>query len=242
MRELLKKLIHVWPWPLTLNERYDRQTKAIIQKVCQPESVCIDVGCYKGDILRAMIQAAPRARHIAFEPVPDQYQYLKEQFSTRADIYPYALGNENTSTVFHHVKSNPTYSGLRQREYKGEENIQEIQVEVRQMDEIIPHDVPVTLLKIDVEGGEYDVMEGASSILKKWHPYIIFEHGEGGSDKYGITPGDVYDLLVLQLGYKICLMADFLKDEKAPGFSIAQFEQQYWTGLNCYFMAVYDKD
>ena len=234
----MKKIIHIWPWPLTLNERYDRQTKAIIRKICRRDSVCIDVGCYKGEILQSMIEAAPNARHIAFEPVPDQYTFLKERFQSRAEIYPYALGNENTNTVFHHVVSNPTYSGLQQRQYKGEENIDEIQVQVKQLDEVISHDIPITLLKIDVEGGEHDVIQGATEILKKWHPYIIFEHGEGGSDKYGITPGDVFDLLSIQLGYKICLMGDFLKNENTPGFSIAQFEEQYWSGHNCYFIAI----
>src|SRR5688572_21730182 len=76
VRELLKKLIRLWPWPLTVNERYDRQTKSIIKKVCESNSICIDVGCYKGEILERMIASAPLTRHIAFEPIPDQYQFL----------------------------------------------------------------------------------------------------------------------------------------------------------------------
>lgn len=237
MREFLKKLIHIWPWPLTLNERYDRQTKAVIRKVCKPDSVCIDVGCFKGDILTAMIEAAPAARHKAFEPVPQQVAILKEQFSQQADIFPYALGDENKQTTFHHVVSNPTYSGLQQRQYKGEETINEIAVEVRKMDDVIGLDTPVTLIKIDVEGGEHDVMQGAQGILKKWHPYLIFEHGIGGADKYGVKPGDVYDFLVDSLGYKVCLMGDYLKETNTPGLTRSGFEEQFWKALNCYFIA-----
>lgn len=239
MRELLKKVIHVWPWPLTLNERYDRQTRAVIRNVCQADSVCIDVGCFKGDILTAMIEAAPAARHKAFEPVPTQYIRLKEQFAQVADVFPYALGNQNHKTTFHHVVSNPTYSGLQQRQYKGEETINEIDVEVRKLDDVINLSVPVALIKIDVEGGEYDVMQGATATLKKWHPYIIFEHGIGGADKYGIKPGDVYDFLVETLGYKICLMGDFLKNDQTIGFTKSSFEEQFWKGTDCYFLAKY---
>jgi FkbM family methyltransferase len=238
MRELLKKIIHVWPWPLTLNERYDRQTKAVINKVCKADSICIDVGCYRGEILQAMMSAAPASRHKAFEPVPQQFAFLKEQFGQQVDVFPYALGDENKKTIFHHVVSNPTYSGLQQRQYKGDETIQEIQVEVKKLDDVIAPELPVRLIKIDVEGGEFDVMRGAAVTLKKWHPFIIFEHGLGGADKYGIKPGDVYDLLVNTLGYRICLMGDFLKDEKTLGFSRTAFEEQFWKGTDCYFLAV----
>lgn len=239
MRDTLKKIIHLWPWPLTLNERYDRQTKAILKKVCKPDSVCIDVGCFRGDILQAMMAAAPKAYHIAFEPVPGQFAFLKEHFSDHADIYPYALGNENKETIFHHVVSNPTYSGLQQRTYKGEEEIREIKVQVRKLDEVISHDIPIALLKIDVEGGEFDVVKGATSIIEKWHPYIIFEHGVGGADKYGVQPGELYDTLTGRFGYRICLMGDFLKNEKTKGFSKDQFEEQFREELNCYFIAVH---
>lgn len=242
MRELLKKIIHLWPWPLTLNERYDRQTKAVIKKVLKPDSICIDVGCFKGDILQAMIESAPNVRHKAFEPVPQQVAFLKEEFGSKADIFPYALGDENKQTTFHHVVSNPTYSGLQQRKYKGEETINEITVEVQKMDDVIGLDTPVTLIKIDVEGGEHDVMLGAVAILNKWHPYLIFEHGIGGADKYGVKPGDVYDLLVSTLGYRICLMGDYLKKETAEGFTRAAFEDQFWKGTDCYFLAVHVRE
>jgi FkbM family methyltransferase len=239
MRELLKKIIHLWPWPLTLNERYDRQTRNVLKQVCKPNSHCIDVGCFRGEILQAMIEQSPNARHLAFEPVPQQYAFLKEHFSSKADIFPYALSNENKKTTFQHVVSNPTYSGLKQRQYKGEEKISEIEVEVRKLDDVVNPGLPITLIKIDVEGGEYDVMRGALATLNKWHPFIIFEHGIGGADKYGIKPGDVYDLLTGSLGYDICLMGDYLNNDDTPGFIKSDFEEQFWKGTNCYFLAVY---
>ncbi len=238
MRELLKKIVHWWPWPLTLNERYDRQTKAVLNKVCSAESICVDVGCYRGDILKAMIHAAPKARHIAFEPVPAQYSLIKDRFAHQVDVYPFALGNENTTTTFHHVVSNPTYSGLQQRQYKGVETIDEINVEVRKMDDILDLETRVSVIKIDVEGGEHDVLHGAINLLTKWHPYIIFEHGIGGADKYGVKPGDVYDFLVGKLNYQILLMGDYLKGKTNKAFTRKDFEDQFWKGTDCYFLAV----
>jgi FkbM family methyltransferase len=237
-RNSLKRVVNVWPWPLTVNERYDRQTEAVIKKLCKPDSVCIDVGCFKGEILTLMQKYAPYARHIAFEPIPQQYNYLKKKFGEKASIFPYALGDENKETTFNYVVSNPTYSGLIKREYKGEEKIIEIKVQVRKLDEIISTDISVRLLKIDVEGGEYDVLRGGIKTLKKWRPYLIFEHGVGAADKYGVSPGDLYRLLVRDLGYTICLMEDYLKNEKVIGFSLTEFEEQFWKGRNCYFIGI----
>jgi FkbM family methyltransferase len=237
MKRLLKKIIHILPWPLTLSEQYDRQTKAIIRKVCNDDSLCIDVGCFKGDILRLMMDAAPKAKHIAFEPTPVQYEYLKNTFDSKAEIYPYALSNINGTSTFNYVKTNPTYSGLVRRNYVQEEQIDEIQVEVRTLDDVVPAQRPVRLIKIDVEGGEFNVMRGAEQLLKSQHPFIIFEHGLGATDKYGFGPDDIYHLLVDQLGYRIMLMGDFLKNEKQTGFSKAELSEQFHRAINCYFIA-----
>jgi len=237
MKQLLKKIIHILPWPLTLSERYDRQTKAIIRKVCNEDSLCIDVGCFKGDILRLMMDAAPKAKHIAFEPTPVQYDYLKNTFNGKADIYPYALSHVNGTSTFNYVKTNPTYSGLVKRNYVQEEQIDEIQVEVRKLDDVVPAQRPVRLIKIDVEGGEFNVMRGAEQLLKAQHPYLIFEHGLGATDKYGFGPDDVYHYLVDQLGYRIMLMGDFLKNEKQSGFTKAELSEQFHRAINCYFIA-----
>ncbi|MFZ1677561.1 MAG: FkbM family methyltransferase [Saprospiraceae bacterium] len=234
----LKRIVKVWPWPVTDNERYDRQTEAVLKKICKPDMVCIDIGCYKGEILSLMQRFSPKAHHIAFEPIPNQYNYLKQKFGNKATIYPFALGDENTETTFNHVVSNPTYSGLKKRAYKGEENIIEIKVQVRQLDNVISGEIPIGVIKIDVEGGEYDVLRGGMKTLKKWRPYLIFEHGIGGADKYGVSPGDVYRFLVKELGYTICLMEDFLHEGKVKGFTLSEFEDQFWKGKNCYFLAL----
>jgi len=238
IKSVLKNVVKFWPWPLTRNEAYDRQTKAVIQRICDIDSVCIDVGAYKGEILKLMMNYAPHAKHIAFEPIPEQYEWLAKEWGDKATIYPFALGKENIDSSFNLVVSNPTYSGLRKRKYKRREEIREIRVQVRRLDDIISSDIPIRLIKIDVEGGEFDVLDGAKNTLSRWKPMIIFEHGVGGADNYGILPTQLFQLLTNELGYRICLMKDFLKDKDHPGFSQMQFEEQFWSGKNCYFMAV----
>jgi FkbM family methyltransferase len=237
MRQIVKKIIRAWPWPVTKNERYDRLTKAILRKVLHNDSVCIDVGCYEGDILKLMQQFAPGATHFAFEPIPEKYELLNETFKGSTEIFPYALGNKNESTIFHHVVTNHTYSGLRPREYKREEEILAINVIQKKLDDVISLDTPIHFIKIDVEGGEYGVLQGAEATLAKWKPYLLFEHGLGGADRYDTKPGDVYDYLAGKLRYTICLISDYLDDPSTKGLSLKEFEDQFYQRRNYYFFA-----
>jgi FkbM family methyltransferase len=50
------------------------------------------------------------------------------------------------------------------------------------LDEIIPIDVKVHLIKIDVEGNELDVLRGSKKILRRHHPKLIIEFVSGISD------------------------------------------------------------
>jgi FkbM family methyltransferase len=84
-----------------------------------------------------MMKYAPRASHFAFEPIPQQFDLLKQKLGDKANIFTFCLGDDNSETTFAYVTSNPTYSGLKRREYKGEEKIIEIMVQVRRLDDVI---------------------------------------------------------------------------------------------------------
>ena len=43
------------------------------------------------------------------------------------------------------------------------------------MDDAIPPEKPINLIKIDVEGHEYEALCGAEQLIKRWSPRIIFE-------------------------------------------------------------------
>lgn len=72
---------------------------------------------------------------------------------------------------------------MKERKYeKSDEVIEKIDVKTDRMDNVIPITLPISLIKIDVEGAEYQVLKGATGILEKQRPVIIFEHGLGASD------------------------------------------------------------
>ncbi|MEO8772563.1 MAG: FkbM family methyltransferase [Ferruginibacter sp.] len=217
-----------------MNTRYDLQTFHIIREILKPGSNTIDIGAHKGDILIKMIEAAPDGKHFAFEPIPDLYGCLKKTFKNKAAIFPYALGDKNASVPFNYVTSNPAYSGLLRRKYDRTEKDTTIEVEVRKLDDIIPADIPVEFIKIDVEGAEFGVLKGAVKILTRWKPVIIYEQGIGGSDIYGTEPDVFYDFMH-SLGYSISLMEYYLLKKEPLGRE--EYCNQFRKGYNFYFIA-----
>ena len=211
-----------------------------MQRVLREDSNCIDVGCHVGSILKEMLRLAPRGRHFAFEPLPDLYQGLLQAFGNTANLtfYDYALSDTAGPATFQHVVSNPGYSGLRRRRYdRPHEELREITVRTNLLDALIPADVPVRFIKVDVEGGELQVFRGAAATIKRSRPYMVFEHGLGAADCYGTSPESVYDLLAGQCGLRLALMADWLQGDGDPALGREDFCEQFYRHHNYYFMA-----
>ncbi len=236
MKEAIKKILKALPFDFTKNQRYDRLTKQVIAHVCRAASNCIDVGCHKGEILDLLLQAAPNGHHIGFEPIPVMFQNLQAKYAARSNcqFYDIALSNQQGTSSFNYVVSNPSYSGLLKRRYdRANEEDTLITVRTEKLDDVLPPDFRVDFMKIDVEGGELMVLEGALETLRRCKPVVIFEHGLGASEMYGSTPEKVFDLLE-SCGLRVSLLDRFMK--KAPAFSKAEFARQYYERVNYYFV------
>lgn len=224
------------PVALTKNHRYDMLATRILKKYCRPDSNCVDVGAHQGEFLRSFLRFAPQGTHFAFEPLPYFFNRLNTRFAkySNCKIYNYALSNSEGLSPFNYVVTNPAYSGIRKRTYDRKiEKDKIINVYRKRLDDIIPARQSIDFIKIDVEGGEYDVMEGAQKILNTWNPLVLFEFGMGGSDAYGITPEKMYEFLD-RLGYRISLLDDFL--EHRPSLSNQDFNRQVYGKVNYYFI------
>ncbi len=214
---------------------YDERTFQIIDRITTPTSNCVDVGCHEGLVLRRILQAAPQGRHFAFEPLPHLAERLREWFPT-VDVHEMALSDEPGHASFVHVVSNPGYSGLRERHYdRPDEELQTIDVEVDTLDRVLPADVPIAFIKVDVEGGELGVLRGARETIRRCRPHIVFEHGKGASEYYGTGPEAIYDFLAGDCGLRISLLERFLGGKGS--LSAADFTKQFETGANYYFVA-----
>lgn len=235
MKNTLKKILKKIPVAFTQNQQYDAQTKKVIAKVCKENTNCIDVGCHKGEVLDIMIKYAPKGTHFGFEPIPVLFENLLLKYtSPQHRIYNIALSTEKGFTSFNYVVSNPSYSGIKKRKYdRAHEEDTIITVPTDTLDNIIPSDTHIGLIKIDVEGGEFGVLKGGIETIKRCKPVIIFEHGLGASDVYETKPKDVYDLLT-EAGLVVSSMKNWLAGKAS--YSATDFENAYNNG-EYYFIA-----
>lgn len=237
LKSALKSILIFFHIYLTKNQLYDRQTELVITQIIRPDSNCIDIGAHKGEVLDQILKAAPEGQFFAFEPLPDLFEGLSRRYANdrRIQLYNIALSNEKGQTAFNYVVSNPAYSGLRKRSYDRKDELDEtIQVESGLLDEILPDDIPIDFIKIDVEGAEYLVLQGAEKTISKWTPHIVFEFGLGAANHYKVSPNDMYNYFSTK-GMSINTLGGFLKSE--PPFSLQEFESQYTQGQNYYFIA-----
>ncbi len=233
LKEIIKKL----PVAFTKNQQYDRLTKKIIQKHLQTKSNCIDIGMHKGEIFDLFLKQAPQGNHFGFEPIPILFNELEKKYSVKENcrLFQIALSNEKKISPFNYVITNPAYSGIKKRKYDRKDEIDSsIEVQTDLLDNLIPGNITIDFIKIDVEGGEMPVLEGGKKLLAVNHPIIVFECGIGASDLYGTTPEKLFSFFEA-LNYKISLLNDFLNNKKP--LSSAHFSDQFYQNKNYYFVA-----
>jgi FkbM family methyltransferase len=237
MKPIIRILLNFFHLDLTRNLKYDRLTRKIIAKTVKSDSICIDIGAHKGEILDLFLKYAPKGNHFAFEPIPKLYTNLIQKYAISCHIFPYALSDYIGTTTFYLVKNAPAFSGLLQRKYdiKNPE-IDEIEVQLSTLDTIVADTGHITMIKIDVEGAELSVLKGAMKTLQQHKPYVIFECGLGASDYYGTKPEDVYNLFINGIGMKISRLQDWLKNE-ADEMTIDQFCNHFINNTEYYFLA-----
>jgi FkbM family methyltransferase len=236
LKNIIRQLLIFFHLDVTKNLQYDRLTKVIMKKCIQKNNNCIDIGCHKGEILDMMLKYAPEGKHYAFEPIPYLFEDLSRKYKNRAQIFPYALSDCSGTTNFQLVKNAPAYSGIKKRHYDiSNPEIEEITVELKTLDEVVPIKESIDFIKIDVEGGEFGVLKGAKNLLTHHKPTILFECGKGACDYYGTNPLDLYDFITTEIELKIFTLAAFIKN-KLP-LTRHEFEKCFHTNTEYYFVA-----
>lgn len=217
------------------NYAYDSMTVAIMKRVLKRDSNAVDVGAFEGGMLRHIVRLAPNGRHWAFEPLPGKADRLRRTFPN-VQVQPCALADSAGTAEYNWVVQAPALSGLRKRsDLTDDELVSKVSVQVETLDRVIPGDVPIAFVKVDVEGGELGVFRGGRDTLRRTRPVIVFECGLGGSDAYETKPWDVFRTVTEEIGLRVSLLSSWLKG--APPLTREEFIDQYEKSLNFYFVA-----
>jgi FkbM family methyltransferase len=212
----------------------NRLAARAMRRVLRRDSNCADIGASYGELLDHMLRLAPHGRHFAFEAIPASAAHLRAKFPN-VTVMEVAVSDVQGTSEFHHVVSNPGYSGLRRRSYPRDDfDVQVVRVRTAPLDTLVPPEVKLDFIKIDVEGAELQVLRGARRILRTQRPCILFEHGKGAAEHYGTTPAMIHDFLVPECGMRIWTLRGFLAG--APPLDRAAFAAEF-GGPNLNFVA-----
>lgn len=145
-----------------------------------PGSVVVDVGANFGlYALSAAIYAQPHGWVFAFEPAPNAFALLERNIADNGlgasiTAKPSAVAATAGHAQFH-VGRDVSFSSLH-RTTRLEDGATNVDVEVVTLDQALAHVQSIDVLKIDVEGGEGDVLLGARELLKRSRsPIVQFE-------------------------------------------------------------------
>ncbi len=134
----------------------------------------IDAGANRGQFAVFAARRFPRAALICFEPLPRPRAQLRRAVGTidRLRVSDVALGAANEEAEFHVSAADDSSSllpiGQRQRAaFPGTDERTTIAVRVKRLEEVLrPEElVAPVLFKIDVQGGELGVLQGAEELL-----------------------------------------------------------------------------
>ncbi len=216
------------PWlrpvsDLLLGRKPDQDDLAAFRLIAglAKDAICVDIGCHKGKFLDAMRRAAPSGRFFAFEPVPYLHELLKSKYcaDARVQVFNCALSSRDGEATFYVDERDMGLSGLSERRGRlGEDHLTKISVALRPLDGVLG-DQRVDFMKIDVEGAEYDVLQGARAILGRFRPRILFEFGLGGAEYFGVGARSMFRFFD-RAGYDLFTLDKMSRDSAltAEGF------------------------
>lgn len=162
--------------------------------VLGPDDDAIDAGAHEGLLTRQMVDCAPGGRHLAVEPLPSHAATLRESMPANVIVEECALtgAQEAQEIDFLHVHHPAPYAGL--RDEAPAPRFQRLRARGIALDALVDrHDLRPRLIRIDVDGAELAVLEGARRTIERFRPTLMVEHGCTPA-AYGETSSAFFDL------------------------------------------------
>lgn len=172
---------------------HEFEDMAYLLHVIQPEDYFVDVGANVGSytILAACVGGA---HGCAIEAIPDTYRRLYanvrlNEIEKQLDLQNIAIGHESGVITFS--------AGLDTQNHvlaEHETSSDKIEVPVRALDEVLLGKKP-SLIKIDVEGFETPVLQGASATLSEPSLHSVIMELNGSGLRYGYDESAILELM-----------------------------------------------
>jgi FkbM family methyltransferase len=164
-----------------------------VMHALNPSEIFLDIGANVG-VYSIIASKVVGANSIAFEPIPETIERLKDQVAingihNKVVIKNNGVGREKEILFF----SNNNDTVNRVINDIGCNNV--VSVQVIAIDEEIDHKMKY-FFKIDVEGFEYNVVEGAKKILSSENTQAVIIELNGSGEAYGFMNNEIHQKLL----------------------------------------------
>jgi FkbM family methyltransferase len=179
----------------------------VLQGLVFPGSYFFDVGTNIGLMSVPLLSTVPDVRIVSFEPSPNTLpclqrtikQYSQDSRSDRWNLIPKAVGREIGQVTFSLSKpENGPFDGIKSTQRVEEAG--QVKVEITTLDHEWEQlgSPNVSVIKVDVEGAELAVLQGARSLIESNRPFVLLEWNKVNLKPYGVAPGALYDFALAQ--------------------------------------------
>lgn len=178
----------------------------LMNQFLKPNDIVFDVGANRGDWSELALHANQSIRIFAFEPIPEVFQRLKNHFHSVDNIRAFnlALSDETGQSNFYSYSNQTELSGFFDREILRNRPIKLITVPSDTLDRFCAeHNIQIIdFLKIDTEGAEWKVLNGAKELLQ-FHRIRALQFEYGGTYIDASTTLEQVMWLLTKNGYAV---------------------------------------
>lgn len=189
-------------WKIFFFGEYENDTNKILELYLKQDDIVLEAGANIGSETLLISKILNKGTIYCFEPNPYSFERLKINISINelknVYAYDYALGEADSKIKFHIYPKGFCNSGMSSK-YMETSITHEITVIQKTVDTFV-HENNITKLdfiKMDIQGAEMDLLNGASETLKRFKPTIFTEACEPYNDTK-----QLYEILV-SLGYDV---------------------------------------
>jgi len=181
----------------------EKKTLLQLPSFIKTGSLAIDVGANVGVYTKILSNAVgPTGNVRAIEPDPINIKILASKFKNSESnvlIVKAAASDKNEKLFLTQNNFNPAGSYISNNglPIRGV-TVDELALNIK---------IPVSLIKIDVEGTEGNVIYGAKKVIKKYRPVIITEYTPKRLYNYGVDPIELLSFLDKN-GYSFCILGN----------------------------------
>ncbi len=152
----------------------------VLKKKVASDAICLDIGANIGSISVTLSLLAPGGRIFAFEPVAENYEFLRKNLEANGirNVEPFrlALSDQNGRAQFNFTSEFAGGAHFSDTSWVDSREKSE-SVEMRTLDSWVKEKKieQIDVIKLDVEGAELRVLRGAEETLKRFRPVLIVE-------------------------------------------------------------------